>query len=210
MKTTLKLNQTDTVIPSHQIELDNITKFIAKLPKVELIFCFGQRFFNHTADNIFETENEVQTRMSYDLLIVTSDEVAIQSAIEKWISEKYGITFCATLLIHTRTQFSNALKLNNRFFHEILRKNNLLYRRESAAPLTIEQNFMAEIDYMDTNDYWMERLERAESFLEAAKHILYEDLNVALSLIAQSFEQIYLGIIYVLLAINLLIPASIS
>lgn len=180
-----------------ELDLQYIVGQIKQSLDVESIHFFGKRFLEFEADSLFSEKISEKMQIHWYLLVVTEKIHQGACNLQAKLNKDPKLKSQITLLHHTRDSIVKALKNHNQFFAIIIQKSKYLYERPGLKKITINEGSNEAHYNIKIYDLWKSRLNNAEAFYEATENILLDHREVCTSLIAQSVEQICLGLIYV-------------
>jgi hypothetical protein len=173
--------------------LQNASKIISKILKVDNMLCFGKRIITSSSDSIFQKQCFTQSRAHYHILIISGTAVEDILHLQDEINSKLDKSTSLSLLIHTEDEIAHALAGGSRLFHKIFQKADQMYLHSHFKMLLCNSPFVSPAN---AQMLWQDHYDKAVTYQESAGNLLgIDDNSAALYLIIQSLEQAATGLL---------------
>jgi hypothetical protein len=162
------------------------------------VYCINHKSRSSVQKGMFQSDAVKQNNEHFLLLVITKEPCNIDSLnFQNRINQNNDIGATVILLLHSVKNVNEALLNNNRFFHEVLRSDQLIYQNNEASALIELPEYDNSKEVAKTDLVWWHRKKRAEALLEAAANMgEYETEVVELAVLSQAMEQICLGFLF--------------
>ena len=172
--------------------------YINEIMDTDFIFCFGSRFENTLTGSIFnEDMEENEKSMHFDLLVITPDDDTYKPDFTGNLETFSDMLYTVTTLVRTRTQVQKELIANNRFFHKVISKAELVYSKNGEKAPGFSGSFYASADYQKTVDYWKRCCIDMDEYLALASNS--KQAHIAVPLLNKCMKAGCRGLLFVML-----------
>ncbi|TRX57644.1 HEPN domain-containing protein, partial [Fulvivirga sp. M361] len=186
-----------------QEELQNITKLLSNMKKVEMVILFGSYARGeYVEDTYVEKGILYEYKSDYDLLVVTlHDDLKCHLKIETKVNEVLRDTGIVktpiSLIFHSGKHLNQSLMQGNYFFKDIKKEGIVLYDT-GKVHLQNPKKLTAEEARQKAQGYFDQWYESANGFYKTYKFNLSEnDLHLAAFQLHQATERYYTTILLV-------------
>ncbi|HMI05608.1 MAG TPA: hypothetical protein VK541_24170 [Pedobacter sp.] len=173
--------------------LQDASKIINRLLKVDNILCFGERSWRSVNDSIFQQTALIQSRQHYYLTVISETEVRDILQLQDELNGQMDKSVSISLLVHTEDEIAHALAAGSRFFHKIFQKADQMYLHSHFktqfcnSPVADPANALM---------LWQDHYQKATAFQESAGNLLgIDDNSASLYLIIESLEHACTGLL---------------
>lgn len=170
---------------------DALNKIIDALSP-DYIYVFGNKIIHNIECNLFLKQDEHNSYLHYDLLVITPKANSQSANIGKSIEKLQNITI--NILVHSRQEVLNKIEKGNRFFNTVIKDGQIAYKRSDIDEL--KYNDSARLP-SNSVYYSAARINRSLALLKSANFLALEEPNTSAMLLALSLEQALLGIIHI-------------
>lgn len=173
--------------------LQNASKIINKILKVDNTLCFGKRVLTSSSDSIFQQEVLIQSRAHYHLLVISSTAVEDILHLQDEVNSKLDKSISLSILVHTEDEIAHALAGGSRLFHKIFQKADQMYL-DSHFKMLLSNSPV--VSPANAQMLWQDHYDKAVTFQESAGNLLgIDDNSASLYLIIQSLERAAAGLL---------------
>jgi hypothetical protein len=173
--------------------LQDVSKIINSLLKVDNILCFGERSRTSGSDSVFQKTALVQSRLHYHLIVISETEIRDILQFQEEVNGQIDKSVSVSLLVHTEDEIAHALAAGSRFFQKIIQKTDQMHLHSHFKTQLCDS---PAADPANALMLWQDHYQKAIALQESAGNLLgIDDNSASLYLIIQSLENAATGLL---------------